>query len=244
MERRIDRMNWREVKKAIENIDRVILPIGTLEAHSITSNNTDTIIPEEIALNISEKINSLILPAIPYGVTTSLLPYPGSVSIKESVLSEMILDIARSCKKDGFNTMIIINGHGGNNFAIDSVKKQIFLETGIFVYIIHWWIFAYPICTEVFKSEGGHGGIDETAMVFTIDENLVKQEYLNDKNLYFKMVDGISSIPSPASSILYSDNGGKIEIDRILYREYYDKVISRLGDTLLDMIVKADKNLL
>jgi creatinine amidohydrolase len=244
MERRIERMNWREVKKAVEKIDRVILPMGTLEAHSITSNNTDTIIPEEIAINIAEKLNALILPAIPYGVTTSLLPYPGSVNIKESVLSEMILDIARSCKKDGYKSMIIINGHGGNNSAVDFVKKQIFLETGMFVYIVHWWIFAYPVCKEVFKADGGHGSVDETAMVLSIDENLVKQEYINDDSLYFQVIDGISSIPSPASTILYSDNGGKINPNKKLCREYHDKVISRLGDSLLEMLEKTEKNLL
>jgi len=38
----------------------------------------------------------------------------------------------------------------------------------MFVIIIHWWIVGYPVCREVFGKEGGHGGVDETAMVNVI----------------------------------------------------------------------------
>lgn len=243
MERRIDKMNWREVKETLLKSDTVILPVGTLEAHSVTSNNTDTIIPERIAEMIAPKLESLILPPIPYGVTTSLLPYPGSVDIGESVLSEMILNIAKSCKKDSFKHFIILNGHGGNNNAIESSKKNIYLQTGMFVYVVHWWIFAYPFCEKIFKAEGGHGGVDETAMVLSIDPDLVKTKYLNDENLYFEVSPGISSLPAPSTAILYSRKGGKISVNKRLCRDYHDRVINELATELKKMILSAKRNL-
>ncbi|MGE3063277.1 MAG: creatininase family protein [bacterium] len=242
MERRIDRMNWRDVKKAVRKIDKVILPVGTLEAHSITSNGTDTFIPERIAHKIAESIDSLILPAIPYGVTTSLLPYPGTVNISEKTLSETILDIALSCKNNSFKHFIILNGHGGNNSAIEGIKKEIFLKTGMFVYIVHWWVFAYPICKKIFKTDGGHGGVDETAMMLAIDPEMVREEHLKDKNQYFNMVDGISSVPAPAACLLYSKEGGKINLNKKLCLKYHDNVIIELSKTLSDMIDRIERN--
>lgn len=233
-------MNWRDIKKALKKIDRVILPVGTLEAHSITANGTDTFIPERIAERMAQRINGLILPPIPYGVTTSLLPYPGSVNISEKTLSDTIQDIALSCKKDSFRHLIILNGHGGNNSAIDFVKKEIYLKTGIFVYVVHWWIFAYPVCREVFGSDGGHGGVDETAMMLSIDPGLVAKEYLNEKDLYFNMVDGVSSIPAPATALLYSDKGGKIDLDKKKCLKYHDRVIEELSAVIADMISRTE----
>ncbi len=238
MERRIDRLNWRDIKKIKNKTDIAILPIGTLEAHSITSNGTDTIIPEYISEKLADKINALIYPPIHYSITSSLLPYPGSVTLSEETFESLIFDIAKSIKKDGFKFLIIMNGHGGNNKSLSNLKKKIFLETGIFVLIVHWWVIGYPVCKEVFKKEGGHGGIDETAMVRVIDSKQVYLEYINDKNLYNISIDGFETIPSPASTILYSENGGKIDIDIKKCKKYSDQVVEKIEKMIKESIEK------
>lgn len=243
MERRIMKLNWRKIGEMNKDIDKVILPVGTLEAHSITSNGTDIQIPEHIADKIADKIDSMILPAVPYGITTSLLPYPGSINIDEEVFTEYVYEIARSASKEFYKYFIIINGHGGNNNALSSLKKRIYEDTGMFVIIIHWWSFAYEICKKIYGSEGGHGGVDETSMMLIIDENSVFPEFLNDKNLYYKMEEGIESLPAPATAVLYSEKGGKINLDRKLAEKYHNNVINALSKSILKIIENIDGNL-
>lgn len=238
MERRIDKLNWRDIKKLKSNTDIAILPVGTLEAHSITSNGTDTIIPEYISEKLASKINALIYPPLHYSITSSLLPYPGTVTLSDETFESLILDIAKSIKKDGFKFLIIMNGHGGNNKSLSTLKKKIFLETGIFVLIIHWWVIGYPICNKIFSKEGGHGGIDETAMMFVIDPKQVNSKYIEDKDLYNISIDGFESIPSPASTILYSENGGKIDLDVKKCEKYSDEVVERIEKIIKDSLEK------
>ncbi len=234
MERRIDKLNWREIKKLKKNCDLALLPIGTLEAHSITSNGTDTIIPEYICEKLAENLNGLIYPPVNYSITSSLLPYPGTVTLKDETFEKLIFDIALSVKKDKFKYLVIINGHGGNNKVLSDLKKKIFLETGMFVIIIHWWIVGYPVCREVFGKEGGHGGVDETAMVNVIDEKQVFKEYLKDEKLYYKVVDGVDTIPAPASTILYSENDGKIDLDTKKSKKYCNLVIEKINKIIVE----------
>jgi creatinine amidohydrolase len=76
MERRMQYMNWIDFKKLIpKRIKTVILPIGTIEAHGVIPLGTDNIIPEEIALEIAEKIDAVICPH------TELWHYPFSPAL-------------------------------------------------------------------------------------------------------------------------------------------------------------------
>lgn len=241
MERRIDKLNWRDIKKIKEKSDIAFLPIGTLEAHSITSNGTDTIIPEYICEKLADKLNGLIYPPVHYSITSSLLPYPGSVTLKDETFENLIYDIALSLKKEKFKYLIIINGHGGNNKVLSNLKKKIFLETGMFVFIIHWWIIGYPVCKKVFGKEGGHGGVDETAMVKVIDEKQVNEKYIKDKNLYNISIEGFESIPSSASTILYSENGGRIDLDKTKCKKYSEIVIQKIEGLIKENIQKIEE---
>ena len=58
-------------------ITRVLVPVGTMEAHGVLPLGTDTLIPDRLADRLAEPLDALIAPAMPYGITSSLLPYPG-----------------------------------------------------------------------------------------------------------------------------------------------------------------------
>ncbi|OQX50453.1 MAG: hypothetical protein B5M53_12490, partial [Candidatus Cloacimonas sp. 4484_209] len=107
--------NWLEFKRLVpQKVTTVILPIGTMEAHGIIPIGTDNIIPEEISIHIAEKINALIAPTLSYGITHTLLPYPGSMTLSEETFEKVVEEIAFSLSNNGFETIIFMNGHGGH----------------------------------------------------------------------------------------------------------------------------------
>jgi len=242
MERRIFRLNWSELKELRKSINKVILPVGTIEAHGLTSLGTDAAIPERLSIELAEPLNALVLPTVNYGITSSLLPYAGSINIDDKTFEDYIFNIALSSKKEGFKYFIIMNGHGGNNNALKNLKKRIFTETGMFVIVVHWWEFAYPICKDVFGGDGGHAGVDETAMMYHIDPESVRTEFADNAE-YYKIVDGIESMPSPSPYIVYSDSFAKITFDKAKINEYHEKVLNGLFDSLKCIIEQMETNL-
>ena len=71
-------------------IDTVIFPVGTLEAHGSSCIGTDNFIPESIAAGIAGRVNALIAPTVNYGITRSLLRYSGGSGIKPDTLYEIL----------------------------------------------------------------------------------------------------------------------------------------------------------
>lgn len=242
MERRISHLNWQEIKEHRENIDRIILPVGTMEAHGPGPTGTDSEIPARIAEEIAPAVNALILPTVYYGVTSTLLPYPGSIDITEETLHSIILNIALSVQKDNYRYFIILNGHGGNNNVLSEVKKEIYKKTGMFVIILHWWEFAYAITERIYGIKGGHGGVDETAMMIHIAPESVKQENYSEK-LHYLRNNSVDSIPVPGPLIEYDNKGSRPDYNKDNAERFFNEVVSAVQDEMLSIIEQMEIHL-
>jgi creatinine amidohydrolase len=105
---------------------KIILPTGSLEQHGPhLPLSTDTIIAEHIAEVVSEKCDTLLLPAIQVGCSMEHYGFPGTVSLQIETLGHVIEDITNSLLKCGLNRIFLINGHGGNKPIIDSTIAKL-----------------------------------------------------------------------------------------------------------------------
>ncbi len=231
-------MTYRDVKDLIEKgYTNLIIPIGTLEAHGPhLPIGTDILIPEIIAESIAEKIKALIAPAIPYGVTTSLLRYHGGTSVSEKTLEQMIVEIIRNFNPYGFDVFIIINGHGGNINPIRNAVRYLWKESRIKSIVIHWWIYAGSITEKIFGEPGGHAGVDETSMILATHPQLVKKIDIDSEVTIVKR--GLEVYPSAGSLILYEEDKGRPIFDIDLSKKYFNAVIRELLSEINDLIKK------
>ncbi len=205
MERRLWLLSWKELKDVRKKVRFVALPIGVVEAHGPhLPLGTDFLIPQYISAILVEKLNGLLAPTIPYGVTTSLTGFPGYLSIERETLKKLIFQTLNSLKRSGFDKVVIINGHGGSEHmnAIVEAMKQAWLELRVRTLLINWWAYAAKKSKEILGSIGGHAGTEETAMIIAIQENLVKKE-LFDKSQIFLIEEGIEAFPLPGSILIY-----------------------------------------
>lgn len=224
MERRLQYMNWIDFKKLIpKRIKTVILPIGTIEAHGVIPLGTDNIIPEHLALEIAEKIDAVIAPTLNYGITRSLLPYPGSISLKESTFEKVVQEIAIGLADNGLETVIFMNGHGGHIEELKRVAHKLWQKRKKKSIIIHWWFLTEQLVIKIWGETGGHAGLDETAMVYAIDKQLVKSKYLK-KELAMLRIPGLRPTPFPAPIILYKEGEGFPRLDKRC-REFFDESV-------------------
>src|SRR4051812_15072704 len=68
--REMERINWMEFKAVVPSkINTVLLSTGTLEPHGVINNGADNTAPFALAKHISKRVNAMVAPTLPYGIT-------------------------------------------------------------------------------------------------------------------------------------------------------------------------------
>lgn len=226
MRRNILELNWIEFKEIVpKKIDKVLVPVGTIEAHGIIPLGTDILIPEKISERIGKPLNMLIAPTINYGITRSLLPYPGSMTVSSKSFLDYTYEVCAGLADNGFKQIFIINGHGGQTDELKTIVRKLWDDKRIYSAAISWWLLCEDIVQEIYGESGGHAGLDETSIILAIDEKLVQRKRLRKvKGRLFR--NGVVAHPFPSSLILYKEGEGMPVFDR----EKADAFLSKVAD--------------
>lgn len=240
-ERRIDRMNWMELGEWVpREIETVLVPVGTLEAHGILSLGTDNEIPARLAEAIAGRLNALVAPTIPYGVTAHLGALPGGTHVLAAPFIEYAAAVFTALTHQGFHNLVVMNGHGGNAEPLKEAARRVHEQTGAFVAVYNWWTDCRAITEESLGVPGGHAGADETAAMLAIAPDQVFP-HLWDPSLAFEHRDALLAFPEPGSLIYY---GGK-RTDPVLNakkaRDYWTRVVEHAGEVLEDLVVRWER---
>ena len=79
----------RLLREAISaGMDTAIVPLGATEQHGeALPFGTDTIIGEQIAADLAGRLNALLLPALPFGVSVEHMSTPGTITLSSATLT-------------------------------------------------------------------------------------------------------------------------------------------------------------
>jgi len=168
------------LRKSIKKKKQVaIIPIGSIEQHGPhLPVSTDSEIVTEVAKRLSEIKGYFLLPTLTYGVSFEHAPF-FNLSIRESTLRTVLIDLCSSLLANNIKTVFIINGHHGNLKSIKNidVKLQKLSKNKIKVFPLSYWHFM--------KREFDHAGFVETSLMLTISKNvkmkLAKKGVITDK---------------------------------------------------------------
>ena len=239
--REMDRINWMEFKETVPSkINTVLLPTGTLEPHGVINNGADNTAPTAIAQKIAKRVNAMIAPTLPYGITGSMQAYPGAFQISEEAYRPFVKQILEGLAKNGFKNIVILNGHGGPQTAVlQAVAAEVANEYKVRTLVINWWSFASDVTKEVFGEDGGHAGLNETAFIQAIDPTLVHAEKYNEKMTTAYPAAGTwSAVPFPSSIGLYQKGQGYPKFDQKKADEYFQKVTDKVADLINEVVQK------
>ncbi len=239
--REMERINWMEFKEVVPSkMNTVLLPTGTLEPHGVINNGADNTAPMAIAQKIAQRVNALIAPTLPYGITGSMEAYPGAFQITEAAYRPFVKQILEGLAKNGFKNIIILNGHGGGQTAVlQSVAAEVATEKHIRTLVINWWSFAADETKEVFGEDGGHAGLNETAFIQAIDPTLVHPERYNaDLATAYPAPGTWSAVPFPSSIGLYQKGQGYPKFDQKKADEYFVKVTDKIANLVNEVVRK------
>ena len=241
--REMERINWMEFRDAVPSkINTVILPTGTLEPHGVANNGADNTAPFAMAKTIVPRVNALIAPTLPYGITGSMEAYPGAFQINEAAYRPFVKQILEGLAKNGFRNIIILNGHGGGQTAVlQAVAAEVAADRKVRTLVINWWSFASDETKAVFGEDGGHAGWNETAFIQAIDPTLVHPErYKQEMATPYPPAGTWSAVPFPSSIGLYQKGQGYPRFDQAKANEYYKKVTDKVAAFINEIIGKWD----
>jgi len=160
------------------NYEVAVLPVAAIEAHNKhLPQGQDFLHTTHIARRCCEmawkKCKSVIyLPALPYGVDCNLLSYPLTIHVSQPALDMMVKDIIVSLQKHGIRKVVIINGHGGNDFK--PLIRQIQTDMDVYVFLCNWWKVGTDKYNEIFTKPDDHAGQMETSVAMTLYPELIE----------------------------------------------------------------------
>ena len=161
--------NWKTVKA--EDYQLAILPWGATEAHNYhLPYATDNIQCDHIAAKAAEiaweqGAKVVVLPTVPFGVNTGQHDVKLDLNLNPSTQHLILDDITAVLNRQGIFKLLIMNGHGGNDF------KQMVRELGLkypdmFISTCNWY---QAVDLNKFFTDGGdHAGEMETSVMMNI----------------------------------------------------------------------------
>src|SRR5829696_6379591 len=104
-----------EIAAQLKKNPLVILPCGSVEQHGPhLPTGTDTLAANVIAHAVAERMDGLVLPATPFGVTPMHMPYEGTITLTPDTYMRVQTETCGSTAKHGAKQLMIINWHEGN----------------------------------------------------------------------------------------------------------------------------------
>jgi creatinine amidohydrolase len=241
--REMEEINWMEFKEVVPSrIQTVLLPTGTIEAHGVESNGADITAPLAMACHVARRVNALVAPVLPYGITGSLQNYPGGFQVSEAAYRPFVKEVMEGLAKNGFRNIIVINGHGGTQGSIlSSVAAEVSGERRVRTLVVNWWSFVSDVTQAVFGEDGGHAGWNETAFIQAINPNLVHPDrYRPDLAMPLPPSGTWSAAPFPSSIMLYQPGQGYPKFDQKKAEEYFHKVTDKVAALITEVVRRWD----
>jgi len=181
---RWDELTASDWSRALEKSARTcILPIGILEKHGPhVPIGSDLIKVREWAARAAQKEYAVVFPDYFYGQINEAKHQPGTFSLPERVVWDMIEATCDEIARNGFNKIVIINGHGGNPDFL-----RYFIQTRLEKRHNYAVFFFQPSSDSAFSTQmaklhqsdpknDAHAGERETSELLYLRPDLVKMD--------------------------------------------------------------------
>ena len=162
-----------EIAAQLRKHPLVILPAGSVEQHGPhLPTGTDIFAANAIADAVAERIDGLVLPGGPLGVTPLHMPYEGTITLSPETYMRVVTDTCASAAKHGAKYLLILNWHEGNIPSLTIAAESLHREHGMTVLTVQ----ACYVAADLFGPECNgltHGGEIEALAVLAHRPELV-----------------------------------------------------------------------
>lgn len=155
-----------------------VLPWGATEPHNLhLPYLTDCILSHSVALDAARRaldrfgINCMVLPPVTFGSQNpGQRDLPFCIHARYETQKAILTDIVASLNAQGLNKLVIVNGHGGNNFK-NMIRDLAIDYPDMLIAASEWFTVCRP--SEFFEQPGEHADEIETSVMMHYHPELV-----------------------------------------------------------------------
>jgi len=171
--RRLELLTQPEVAAQLANNPLIILPAGSVEQHGPhLPAGTDIFAANIIAERVAEKMDGLVVPGGPLGVTPFHMPYEATITLSHETYIRVVYETCQSLAQHGAKQLMLINWHEGNSSSLAIAAERLHRECGLSVLTVQ----ACYVASELYGPTSGgltHGGEIETLAILAAYPELV-----------------------------------------------------------------------
>jgi creatinine amidohydrolase len=225
-----------------QNYEVAVLPVGATEAHGLhLPYATDSIQVEAIARAACADADArgakvLLLPTIPYGINENNLGFKWTMSLRPSTLFTVISDLVSSAEEHGIPKLLVLNGHGGNEFQ--PLLRELIRETTVQVMLVNWY--GVVRHRDLFEKPGEHADEMETSLLLHLNPELVRSDLAGKgvvrKPVLKAMEEGWAWVARPWDRFTHDSGFGDPSLASAEKGEKcMEAVVAKLADLLVEL---------
>jgi len=181
----LSKMTWPEVRERLKVTNIAMVPIGSIEQHGPalpldTDIHNAYTVAKKAAERVAEDVKPVMTPPISFGFSDHHMDFPGTISIREDVLANFIIDVCKSLVHHGFKKIVIINGHGGNHAAIHMAVYTLKKETKAFIVYADLFNFAADVVRQLAEPPSYHADDVETSVAMALGQHVRKVKLVKE----------------------------------------------------------------
>ena len=177
---RWDRMTAPALVEAARDNTVVIIPLGATEQHGPhLPTQVDWRLAYEVSLRAARLMNgrqrALVTPAIPFGMSEHHMSLGGTITLNYATMAAVIGCMVRSAARHGFKRIIVLNGHGGNIAALETIITELTIELKLPLAGATYWQIAIDSIRGILEQQKAllHACEAETSMLQALSPEIV-----------------------------------------------------------------------
>lgn len=177
---------YREIKETAEKDGSIlVVPVGSIEQHGHhLPVSTDTVLADAVATKgaeaVTDRLPVLVTPPLYPGFSPHHLEFGGTLSLDFETLLTLMEETVQTALSNGFDAVVLLNGHGGNIPAIGAATSTIGIEArDASIFGISYFQLAESFIADIRDSDPGgmgHGGEFETSLMLHLRPDLVTED--------------------------------------------------------------------
>lgn len=231
--------NYRQLAAAPPAV--AVLPWGATEAHNRhLPYGTDVVEATEIAIEAASLAHAagarvVVLPTIPYGNDEQQLDQYCTISFTTSTALAVLEDVVRSLSKQGVDRLVILNGHGGNEFK--PLVRDMQGKYDLLIVVVNFFQLVPEACAATFEQPGDHADELETSLLLHLCPDWVELQHAGSGRRVPFTVAGLSQpgvwTPRPwSASHPDTGSGDPRAASAEKGKQYFDAVAGALAEVL------------
>jgi creatinine amidohydrolase len=162
-----------------------VIPIGATEQHGPhLPVMVDHRLAYEVALRAARLVAAhepiVVAPVIPYGMSEHHMSLGGTLTLDFATMQGVVRCICGSAIRHGFRRLFILNGHGGNVAALETIVAELTVAHRLPIACATYWQIAEAEIAAVLERQRGvlHACEAETSMIMAVERGDVDEEVL------------------------------------------------------------------